>query len=153
MSQKKTFMMLKPDALDQGLALSITSYFKKYGFTIEAFNVVTATKELTAVHYEEVIGRLGEDFGRKMFDYFCGKTVVPMILCREEGDAIEEGRRMIGATNPIDAAPGTIRGDLCDDSYEKSKAENRCVQNLIHASDSEESVKREVSIWLPGYEL
>ena len=60
---------------------------------------------------------------------------------------------MIGATNPIDAAPGTIRGDLCDDSYEKSKAENRCVQNLIHASDSEESVKREVSIWLPGYEL
>ena len=100
MSQKKTFMMLKPDALDQGLALSITSYFKKYGFTIEAFNVVTATKELTAVHYEEVIGRLGEDFGRKMFDYFCGKTVVPMILCREEGDAIEEGCAMTATKNP-----------------------------------------------------
>lgn len=146
-----TFVMLKPDAIEKKLAFTVLSYFLKKGLRIETFDVQTATEEKIRVHYGEHIAKYGEDFARKMLDMFEGKIVVPIVLSGE-GDVIGRVREIVGATQPAFAAKGTIRGDLGDgDSYARSTAENRVVRNVIHASDTEEAVRREIGIWLPNY--
>lgn len=148
-----TFVMLKPDAVQRQLCFDIMQYLLKEGIKIECFDVQTATEERVRAHYAEVISKYGEDFARKMLNEFEGRTVVPIILSGE-GDVISKVRRIVGATEPAKADMGTIRGDLGNgDCYERSSAEGRVVHNLIHASDSIEAVKREVSIWLPNYKI
>lgn len=148
-----TFVMLKPDAIARELGYDIMSYFRKHGISIDCFDIQVATEKKVRLHYEDVIAKYGEKFAKQMLDMFEGKTVVPIILSGGD-DIIAEVRRIVGATQPAKADKGTIRGDLgLGDCYEKSVAEGRVVRNLIHASDSIEAVKREISIWLPKYKL
>lgn len=148
-----TFVMLKPDALAKNAVYTIMGYFYRNGIKTECFDVQTATKERVSLHYAEHFAKYGDEFADRMLRTFLGKTVVPVILSGGE-DVIEKVRIIVGATEPIKAARGTIRGDLGDgDSYERSKQENRVVQNLIHASDSPEAVRREAGIWLPDYQF
>lgn len=148
-----TFVMLKPDAIEKNLAYDIMQYFTKNGIKIECFDIKTADEKKVRIHYEEVIAKLGEDFAQKMLKQFKGKTVVPIVLSGDD-DIIAKVRRIVGATEPAKAGKGTIRGDYGEgDSYELSTAEGRVVRNLIHASDSEEAVRREISIWLPKYKI
>lgn len=148
-----TFVMLKPDAVERQLGFEIMQYFLKEGIRIECFDVQTATEPRIREHYAEVISKYGEDFARKMLNMFEGKIVVPIILSGE-GDVISKVRKIVGATEPSKAEKGTIRGDLGNgDNYEKAVSEGRVVRNLIHASDSVEAVKREISIWLPNYKF
>jgi nucleoside-diphosphate kinase len=137
--------MLKPDAIERGLEEKIFSYFEKYGLKIEEKFEEIATAEQLEEHYYEVFQKYDDEFKKRMFEYFIGKKVVPMIVSGD--NAVEEGRKMIGATNPAVAEKGTIRGDLSDDSYDKAGAEKRALHNLIHASDSDENAKREAKIW------
>lgn len=146
-----TFVMLKPDAVERRLCYRIVTYFRKEGISVDAIDVVTASEDHIRRHYAEHFAKYGEVFAQKMLREFLGKTVVPIVLSGGE-DIIADVRRVVGATEPAKAAPGTIRGDLGgDDSYEKSASENRVIYNLIHASDSPEAVKREIGIWLPDY--
>lgn len=148
-----TFVMLKPDAVERRLAFRILQYFRKEGIAIDCFDIVTADEAHVRLHYAEHFAKYGETFAQKMLREFKDKVVVPIVLAGGE-DVIADVRRVVGATQPAEAAPGTIRGDLGgDDSYAKSSAENRVIRNLIHASDSPEAVKREISIWLPDYPL
>jgi nucleoside-diphosphate kinase len=149
----ETFVMLKPDAIDKQLGYDIMQYFLGNGIRIECFDIQIATEEKVRAHYEEVIAKYGEDFAQKMLTMFKGKTVVPIVLSGEN-DIIAQVRRIVGATEPAKAGSGTIRGDLgSGDSYAISVSEGRVVRNLIHASDSVEAVRREISIWLPKYKI
>lgn len=148
-----TFVMLKPDAIEKKAVYDIMRYFTKNDIAVECFDVQIATKELISRHYAEHFEKLGEGFAERMLKTFVGKPVVPIILSGGE-DIIEKVRAIVGATEPAKAAKGTIRGDLGgNDTYEITTRENRVVQNLIHASDSPEAVKREAGIWLPQYQI
>ncbi len=146
-----TFVLLKPDAVERKLVRKIISYFTDQNIYPKLFDLQTATAEKITVHYAEHIEKFGTEFELKMKKAFEGKTVIPVVLCGA-GSVISDVRRIVGATDPSKEAKGTIRGDLSDgDSFEKANSEQRLVHNLIHASDCEESVKREIEIWLPGY--
>lgn len=148
-----TFVLLKPDAIERKLVREIIPYFAKNHIFPVLFDLQTATAEKITAHYAEHIEKFGIEFELKTKVMFEGKTVVPIILSGTD-DIIEKVRKIVGATEPSKAESGTIRGDLgAGDSYEKSTAEHRLVANLIHASDSEEAVKREIGIWLPGYQF
>ena len=142
-----SFIMLKPDALNQELVEPIMQYLKKGNIEIERLGYKKVSEELLCQHYAEVIAKYGPEFQQKLMKYFHQKFVIPMVVRSESSDIISVVRSIVGATNPIAAAAGTIRGDLCDDSFEKCAKENRSCENLIHASDSPETVKREISIW------
>lgn len=148
-----TFVMLKPDAVDRGLAFTVMRYFEKRGIFTACFDIQTVTAEKIRKHYAEHIQKYGPDFDRKVLEMFEGKTVVPIVLTGPE-NIIAEVRDIVGATQPAKAEKGTIRGDLgLGDCYERSTPENRLVRNLIHASDTPENVRREIAIWLPDYPL
>lgn len=148
---KTTFVMLKPDALERKLVREIISYFSDRGIFPKLFDLQTATAEKITAHYAEHIEKFGPEFEQKMKAMFEGKSVIPIVLTGSD-DVIQDVRSIVGATEPAKAVAGTIRGDLgAGDSYEKANAEHRVVANLIHASDSEEAVRRETEIWLPGY--
>lgn len=146
-----TFVMLKPDAIEKQLGYDIMQYFFSNGIKIDCFDIQIATEEKVRAHYEEVITKYGEDFAQKMLTMFKGKTVAPIVLSGED-DIITQVRHIVGATEPAKAGSGTIRGDLGGgDCYAISVPEGRVVRNLIHASDSFDAVKHEISIWLPKY--
>lgn len=148
---KTTFVMLKPDALERKLVREIIPYFSDRGIFPKLFDLQTATAEKITAHYAEHIEKFGPEFEQKMKAMFEGKTVIPMVLTGTD-NVIRDVRSIVGATEPAKAESGTIRGDLgAGDNYEKANAEHRLVANLIHASDSEEAVRRETEIWLPGY--
>lgn len=153
MDNKKTFIMLKPDAVNRGLVFQSLAYFFEKGFRIDTMDILTAEEDMVSRHYAEVIEKLGPDFERKLQEYIQDKVVVPIVLYREEGDAIAVARQILGATDPSKAEKGTVRGDLGIDSYKKCNAEGRSCENLVHASDSVENAKREAAIWLPNYEF
>lgn len=148
-----TFVMLKPDAIERQLCYDIMDYFWKSGITIDCFDVQKATEEKIRLHYAEVIAKYGEKFAGQMIDMFLNKTVVPIVL-KGSDDIIGRVREIVGKTEPAKADKGTIRGDFgLGDSYAIAVSEGRVVRNLIHASDSVEAVRREISIWLPKYKL
>lgn len=146
-----TFVLLKPDAIERKLVCKILSYFANRNIFPQLFDLQTATAEKITTHYAEHIEKFGTEFELKTKIMFEGKTVIPIVLAGANG-IIQNVRKIVGVTEPAKAGSGTIRGDLGDgDSYAKADSEHRLVANLIHASDSEEAVKRESGIWLPNY--
>lgn len=141
------FVMLKPDAVRRGLAEEIVRRLRQGGFTVEQLACKTATAELIRAHYADNIVKYGPDFARRASACFDGQTVLPMLLGSQSPDIVAKVRELVGATNPEKAAPGTIRGDLGVDSFDKSNAEDRMCENLIHASDSDAAVRAEAAIW------
>lgn len=148
---KITFVLLKPDAVERKLVREIITYFANENIFPRLFDLQAATAEKITAHYAEHIEKFGIEFELKTRIMFEGKTVIPIVLSGTES-IINDVRRIVGATEPSKAGNGTIRGDLGDcDNFEKANSEHRLVSNLIHASDSEAAVKREVGIWLPCY--
>lgn len=142
-----SFIMLKPDALERGLTQEIIGYLKQGGIEIEWVNYMQANRDIIFRHYAEVIEKYGEDFKEKAAKYFDGRFVLPVIVKSEDKNVITRVREIVGATDPVKAAKGTIRGDLGTDSLERSLEENRCCENLIHASDCPEAFETEIQIW------
>lgn len=147
------FVMLKPDAVRRGLAEEIVRRLRRGGFTVEQLACKTATAELIRAHYADNIVKYGPDFARRASACFDGQTVLPMLLGSEQADIVARVRALVGATDPQKAARGTIRGDLGVDSFEKSNAEDRMCENLIHASDSDEAVRAEAAVWFDAATL
>ena len=147
------FVMLKPDAVRRGLAEEIMRRLRAGGFTIEQMGCKTATAELIRAHYADNIVKYGPDFERQASVCFDGQIVLPVLLGSESPDIVAKVRALVGATNPEKAAAGTIRGDLGIDSFDKSNAEDRMCENLIHASDSDEAVRAEAAIWFDAKTL
>ena len=135
---ERTFVMLKPSCVEKGFVGEVISRFERKGLRIIQLKVVKMSREkaeeLYKVHY-------GKPFYEDLINVIAGKTVVAMIL--EGRKAITVVRRLIGATDPAEAQPGTIRGDLAIN----------LTDNLVHASDSPESYRREYKIFFEDEEL
>ncbi|ARM75842.1 nucleoside-diphosphate kinase [Acidianus manzaensis] len=138
MTSQLTFVMIKPDGVKRRLIGEIISRLEKRGLNIVAMKMLRMDRETAEKLYEE---HKGKSFFEDLISYILSGPVVCMVI---EGDeAVSVMRKMIGATDPKEAQPGTIRGD-----YALSKSEN-----VIHASDSPEKAKREMSIFFTEKEL
>ncbi|MDB5072849.1 MAG: Ndk [Candidatus Eremiobacteraeota bacterium] len=138
MAVERTLILAKPDAVVRGLVGEILARFERRGYTIVGLKLMHVTDELAKRHYAE---HEGKGFFQSLVDYITGSPVVAMVI--EGEDAVEACRSSIGATNPIKAAPGSIRGD-----YGQTIG-----RNLVHGSDSPESAQREVAIFFRDDEL
>lgn len=142
-----SFVMMKPDAVRRELVEQITLRLREKGLGIALVGCRKATAELIQAHYAEPIQKYGPAFQRKAEAYFQGQTVLPMLVESSRADVVAYVREIVGATDPMKAAAGTIRGDFGEDSLERSMAENRICENLIHASDSDRAVREEAAVW------
>jgi len=135
---ERTLVLMKPDAMQRGLAGEILSRLERRGLRIAALRLFQMDEAMARRHYGE---HEGKPFYEGLISYI---TACPIIAAVMEGsDAVEVVRRTIGATNPAEAEPGTIRGDLALETG----------RNLIHGSDSPESVKREIALFFREDEL
>ncbi|MFP8882510.1 MULTISPECIES: nucleoside-diphosphate kinase [Streptomyces] len=136
MSQR-TLVLLKPDAVRRGLIGEIVGRIeRKAGWTIDAMELRTLDRATLERHYAEHVGR---PFYEPLMEFMASGPSVAMVV---EGERVIEGvRALVGPTDPIAAAPGSIRGDFGTIVRE----------NLVHASDSEESAERELKIFFPSH--
>tara|TARA_Y100000814_G_scaffold293323_1_gene274414 strand:- start:2490 stop:2942 length:453 start_codon:yes stop_codon:yes gene_type:complete len=135
---EKTLILLKPDSLQRGLSGEIISRFEKKGFKIIGMKLIKVSKDLAETHYSE---HKGKPFFEDLVAFITSSPIIAMVI--ETQNAINIARNMMGSTNPIDALPGTIRGDF-GISVE---------YNIIHGSDSETSAKKEISLFFNEKEL
>ncbi len=145
---QRTFVLLKPDAVLRGLVGEIIRRFERKGMKIVAMKMVYIDEEHAGKHYEE---HKGKPFYDSLVGYLTSGPVVAMVI--EGANAIENVRKLIGSTEPASAQPGTIRGDFAHITYSRADNTGRPVTNLIHASDSEESAKREIELWFKPEEI
>ena len=134
MAAERTLVLIKPDAVQRGLAGEILSRFERRGLDIRAAKLLRVDRELAERHYAEHIEK---PFFGELVDFITSAPTLALVL--EGESAIAVARTTIGATNPTDAAAGTIRGDLA----------LAMPDNLVHGSDSPESADREVALWFP----
>ena len=134
MAIQKTYTMIKPDGVRNGHIGEIINRFERAGLKIEAMKLDVVTDEQAKANYAE---HEGKPFYNGLIEYITSGPVVKMVVSGE--GAVAKVRTLMGATNPADAAPGTIRGDfgLIMD------------ENVIHGSDSTDSAAREISIFFP----
>lgn len=135
---EKTFLMVKPDGVQRNLIGEIVSRFEKKGFNLVGAKLMTVSKELAENHYGEHKER---PFFGELVDFITSGPVFAMVW--EGENVISTARTMMGATNPKDAAPGTIRGDFGV----------QVGMNVIHGSDSPESAEREMSLFFNENEV
>jgi len=131
---ERTYIMVKPDGVQRGLVGDIIGRFEKRGFKLIALKLVHATREHLEKHYEDLKEK---PFFPGLIKYMASGPVVAMVW--EGLDAVKTGRSMLGATNPLASAPGTIRGD-----YALAVGRNIC-----HGSDSVENAEKEIKLWFP----
>jgi nucleoside-diphosphate kinase len=131
---ERTLILVKPDAFERGLTGEIISRFEDKGLRIVALKHMTVAEDLATRHYAE---HEGKPFFGELVEFITSGPLVAMVL---EGDqAIVAARQVIGATNPLEAAPGSIRGDYAI----------AVGQNMVHGSDSPESGVREAELFFP----
>jgi nucleoside-diphosphate kinase len=132
MAVERTLVLIKPDAVRRGLAGDILRRFEQRGLTIEEARLLTVDRSLAEEHYAE---HTEKPFFGELVEFITSGPTMALVL---EGEgAIATVRTTMGATNPADAGPGTIRGDLALSMPD----------NLVHGSDSPESAAREIGLW------
>jgi nucleoside-diphosphate kinase len=132
MATERTLILVKPDAFARGLTGEILARFERKGLKLVALKLLTTPRETAETHYAEHQER---PFFGELVDFITGGPLVAAIL--EGESAIKAARQLIGATNPLEAATGSIRGDFA----------TLVGQNMVHGSDSPESAEREIGIW------
>ena len=135
---ERTYIMVKPDGVQRGIVGDIIARFEKKGFKLLALKLYSPTKELLEEHYKDLKDK---PFFPDLVSYMLMGPVVSMIWQGRE--VVKTGRKMLGATNPLNSEPGTIRGDYCIESG----------RNIIHGSDSVESAEREIKLWFKPEEI
>ena len=135
---ERTFLMIKPDGVQRNLVGEIIQRFEAKGFTLVGLKMMQVSSELAEKHYAVHQER---PFFRSLVDFITSSPVVAMVW-QGEG-VIASARKIIGATNPLNAEPGTIRGDFGISVG----------RNLIHGSDGPDAAKDEVSLWFSDAEL
>ncbi len=132
---ERTLILVKPDAFARNLTGEIIARFERKGLRVVALQLMTMTRDLAARHYAE---HEGKGFYEELVDFITSGPLVAMVL---EGDqAVVAARQVIGATNPLEASPGSIRGDYAIEVG----------QNMVHGSDAPESGQREIGLFFPG---
>jgi nucleoside-diphosphate kinase len=132
---ERTLVLIKPDGVSRGLVGEVIARVERKGLTLAALELRTVDRSLAEQHYAEHVGK---PFFESLLEFI---TSGPLVAAIVEGPrAIEAFRQLAGATDPVKAATGSIRGDHALE-----------VQfNIVHGSDSPESAKREIDLWFPG---
>jgi len=136
---EQSLVLIKPDGVNHNNVGEIITRFEKKGLQIQALKMVWLDEELAKRHYGE---HQGKDFFPRLIDYIIKVPIVAIVLAGQ--DVIKVVRNMAGATDPIEAHPGTIRGDLAADLEHG---------NVVHASDSKESARREIELFFTADEI
>src|SRR5579862_1794989 len=131
---ERTLILVKPDAFARNLTGEIIARFERKGLRLVALQQMTLTRELAERHYAE---HAGKGFYEELVTFITSGPLVAMVLEGEQ--AIAAARQVIGATNPLEASPGSIRGDYAIEVG----------QNMVHGSDAPASAAREVSLFFP----
>lgn len=131
---EQTLVLVKPDGVKKKLCGEILARYERKGLTIKALKLMQVPEELAAQHYAE---HKDKPFFRELIDFITSGPVLAMVLSGE--NAVAAVRKLNGATNPLEAAPGTIRGDY-------GLLIN---ENVVHASDAPETAQREIALWFP----
>ncbi|HEX5956689.1 MAG TPA: nucleoside-diphosphate kinase [Solirubrobacterales bacterium] len=132
MADSKTLILIKPDAFERGLTGEILARFEHKGLRITELRLLHAHEEIAHRHYDE---HTEKPFFGELVSFITGGPLVAAVL--EGHEAVAAARQVIGATNPVEAAPGSIRGEYgLEVTY-----------NLVHGSDSDASAEREIAIW------
>ncbi len=131
---ERTLILVKPDAFARNLTGEIIARFERKGLRLAALRHMTMTRELAEQHYAE---HDGKPFFGELVSFITSGPLVAMVL--EGESAITAARQVIGATNPLEASPGSIRGDFAIEVG----------QNMVHGSDSPESAAREIGLFFP----
>jgi nucleoside-diphosphate kinase len=131
---ERTLILVKPDAFARNLSGEIIARFERKGLRLVALKLMRMTTDLAEAHYAE---HEGKPFFGELVQFITSGPLVAMVL--ESESAIDAARQVIGATNPLQASPGSIRGDYAI----------ALGQNMVHGSDSAESAAREVSLFFP----
>ena len=134
-SDQKTLILVKPDGVARGLVGEVIARIERKGFTLEALELRTLERSVAEEHYAEHTER---PFFGELVDFITSAPLVAM--CVSGDDVIVSMRNIMGATNPVDATPGSIRGDFATVIGE----------NIVHGSDSPESAARELELFFPG---
>lgn len=178
---ERTVVIFKPDAVERGLVGEILSRFEKAGLRIVGSKTVQVDEEFVSYHYpdkEEFLRGMGlktlqnyADYGldlkkelgtddplaigrrirRWNMSFLSKGPVIAFVL--EGNHAVANVRKLVGATIPSQAAPGTIRGDYSSDSAIRANREKRAIQNLVHASGTPEEAEVELKLWFKDHEL
>ena len=130
----RTLILVKPDAFARGLTGEIIARFERKGLTIAALRYMTLDRQLAEQHYAE---HQGKPFFEELVSFITSGPLVAMVL--EGHEAVKAARQVIGATNPLEANTGSIRGDFALEVG----------QNMVHGSDSDESAEREAGLFFP----
>jgi len=174
--KEKTFVILKPDAVQRGLMGEIIKRFESVGLKMIALKMIMATEQQCWDHYnkdeawflkkganiiknrqdmglpvEKEALEYGKDIIRALVKFMTAGPIVPMIF--EGNQAMGIVKKIVGGTEPLTSEVGTIRGDYTLDSYELSSYDDRAVRNLIHCSDQVEEAEREIKIWFDEKEI
>jgi nucleoside-diphosphate kinase len=131
---ERTLILVKPDAFERNLTGEIIARFERKGLRLVAMNLITMSRELAERHYAE---HEGKGFYEELVTFITSGPLVAMVL--EGEDAVKAARQVIGATNPLEASTGSIRGDFAIEVG----------QNMVHGSDSTDSAAREVGLFFP----
>lgn len=175
--QESTLVIIKPDAYERGITGTIIARFEQRGLVIDAIRVSRGEKDTIENHYprtDDWLSAVGNktlsdyaklglsarehvgtddpvEIGRMvrtwLTEFLLSGPVVPMVLSGNR--AIATVRKIIGHTLPVEASPGTIRGDFSSDSPDLANEERRPVKNLVHASGDPEEAAREIELWFP----
>ncbi|EPQ28605.1 uncharacterized protein PFL1_03908 [Pseudozyma flocculosa PF-1] len=132
MATEQTYIMIKPDGVERGLVGEIIARFERRGYQLVAMKMVHASVEHLEQHYADLKGK---PFFPGLVKYMSSGPVVAMVW--QGKDVVKQGRVLLGATNPLASAPGTIRGDFAIDVG----------RNICHGSDAVESAKKEIALW------
>ena len=131
---ERTLILIKPDAFARSLTGEIIARFERKGLRLVAVNLMTMSRDLAERHYAE---HEGKGFYEELVTFITSEPLVAMVLEGEQ--AVVAARQVIGATNPLEATTGSIRGDFAIEIG----------QNMVHGSDSPESAAREVALFFP----
>ena len=135
---ERTLVLIKPDAMQRRLAGEILGRFEQRGLTVRAAKLVQVDRDLAGRHYEE---HTEKPFFGELVEFITSSPTLALVL--EGESAVAVVRTTMGATDPVNAVPGTIRGDLA----------LAMPDNLVHGSDSFESAEREIALWFSDGEL
>ena len=132
---ERTLVLVKPDGVSRGLVGEVISRVERKGLTLAALELRNVERSVAEQHYVE---HAGKPFYESLLEFITGGPLVAMVV--EGENAIAAFRQLAGATNPVQAATGSIRGDYAVEVQ----------YNIVHGSDSPESAKREIDLWFPG---
>ena len=130
----RTLILVKPDAFERALTGEVIARFERKGLRLVALKMVETDQDLANRHYAEHVDK---PFFGELVDFITRGALVAAVF--EGHEAVAAARQIIGATNPVEAAPGSIRGDFALE----------VTYNMVHGSDSDESAEREIALWFP----